>query len=127
MSSRAFSELARLNFRDGARPVLGQTQRVFHNPIRLGEVLFTEPQLRNHFRIASLLNGNDPGFVFDGNQYQFGVLRVLTEAVVASGDNGKPILVSNPTDPASIALKEFAMRVAQQVAIHANKSQPVTA
>ncbi len=51
----------------------------------------------------------------------------LTEAVVASGDNGKPILVSNPTDPASIALKEFAMRVAQQVAIHANKSQPVTA
>lgn len=51
----------------------------------------------------------------------------LTEAVVASGDSGKPILVSHPADPASLALKEFAMRVAQQVAIHANRNQPVTA
>jgi ATP-binding protein involved in chromosome partitioning len=51
----------------------------------------------------------------------------LTEEVVKSGDNGKPILVSHPQDPASIALKDVAMRVAQQVAITANKGQPVTA
>ncbi|MBP9892981.1 MAG: Mrp/NBP35 family ATP-binding protein [Planctomycetes bacterium] len=51
----------------------------------------------------------------------------LTEEVVKSGDNGKPILVSHPQDPASLALKDMAMRVAQQVAITANKGHPVTA
>jgi hypothetical protein len=40
---------------------------------------------------------------------------------------GMQILVSHPDDPASKALKDFAMRVAKQVAITANKGQPVTA
>ncbi|MCC6572207.1 MAG: Mrp/NBP35 family ATP-binding protein [Planctomycetes bacterium] len=51
----------------------------------------------------------------------------LTEEVVRSGDSGKPILISHPNDPASVALREMASRVAQQIAIHANKAQPATA
>ncbi len=51
----------------------------------------------------------------------------LNEEVVRSGDGGKPLLISHPDDPASVALREMASRVAQQIAIHANKAQPATA
>ena len=51
----------------------------------------------------------------------------LTEKVVHAGDNGEPILKSDPADPAATALREISLKVAQQIAIHAAAAQPATA
>lgn len=51
----------------------------------------------------------------------------LTEKVVHAGDEGEPILKSNPDDLAAKALREVSLKVAQQIAIHAAAAQPATA
>ncbi|MCA8910596.1 MAG: Mrp/NBP35 family ATP-binding protein [Planctomycetes bacterium] len=51
----------------------------------------------------------------------------LTEKVVHAGDNGEPILKSDPGDPAAKALRQVSHKVAQQIAIHAAAAQPATA
>jgi len=43
----------------------------------------------------------------------------LTERVVASGDNGTPIVESHASDPAAIALKAVAQKVVQLIAVQA--------
>jgi ATP-binding protein involved in chromosome partitioning len=43
----------------------------------------------------------------------------LTERVVVTGDIGKPIVDSHPADPAAVALKAIAQRVAQAIAVQA--------
>ena len=51
----------------------------------------------------------------------------LTEKVVHSGDAGRPITVSDPDDPAAVALSAVAGAIAQRLAIRASEKEPAEA